>query len=65
MGDWYFCLKHLRVEQGAGCPDKDRMGPYASEDEASKALETAAARNEAWESDDDDWDGAPDRKSGG
>jgi hypothetical protein len=30
------------------------MGPYASEDEASKALETAAARNEAWDREDED-----------
>ncbi len=45
---WWFCLKHMRVEHGAGCPDKDRMGPYDSENAAAHALERARERNEAW-----------------
>jgi hypothetical protein len=51
---WYFCLKHMRVEHGAGCPDRDRMGPYDSENEAANALQHAAERNEQWREQDDD-----------
>jgi hypothetical protein len=51
---WYFCLKHMRVEHGAGCPDRDRMGPYDSENEAANALQHAAERNEQWRAQDDD-----------
>ncbi len=32
------------------------MGPYASEEEASHALETARARTEAWDEEDRAWD---------
>ncbi|MFC4906765.1 hypothetical protein [Actinomadura gamaensis] len=51
---WWFCLKHLRVEHGPGCPDKDRMGPYTTEAQAAGALEEARARNEAWDAQNDD-----------
>ncbi|WP_026411759.1 hypothetical protein [Actinomadura oligospora] len=51
---WWFCLKHLRVEHGPGCPDKDRMGPYATEAEAAGALAEARERNKAWDAQDDD-----------
>ncbi|WP_285703364.1 hypothetical protein [Microtetraspora sp. NBRC 16547] len=53
---WWFCLKHMRVEPEKGCPNKDRMGPYASEVEASRALETASERNEVWQTQDEEWD---------
>jgi hypothetical protein len=53
-GDWWFCLKHLKVEHGAGCPNKDRMGPYESKTAAAGALETARQRNETWREQDDD-----------
>ncbi|MEO3857655.1 hypothetical protein [Acrocarpospora sp. B8E8] len=51
---WWFCLKHMRVEPDQGCPNKDRMGPYASEVEAADALKTAAERNKAWQAQDQD-----------
>jgi hypothetical protein len=50
-GQWWFCLVHQRVEGDDGCPNKDRMGPYATEAEAAAVLERAALRNEAWEND--------------
>ncbi|WP_245647223.1 hypothetical protein [Microtetraspora niveoalba] len=53
---WWFCLKHMRVEPEKGCPNKDRMGPYASEAEASRALQTASERNEVWQAKDEEWD---------
>ncbi len=55
MGDqgdeWWFCLRHQAVEQGSGCPNSDRMGPYATSAEAGTALSRAAERNERWDSD--------------
>jgi hypothetical protein len=53
-GKWFYCLKHKRVEQGPGCPDRDRMGPYDSENEATHALQRAKERNEEWEAKNDD-----------
>lgn len=49
--DWYFCLIHQRVEQGPGCPDRDRMGPYRTRRDAELALQTASERNEKWDND--------------
>lgn len=51
---WWFCLKHQRVEPEQGCPNKDRMGPYASEQEAAGALQRTKERNEAYDGRDDD-----------
>jgi hypothetical protein len=51
---WYFCLKHMRVEHGPGCPDRDRMGPYDAENEAANALQHARERNEQWRAQDED-----------
>lgn len=48
---WWFCLRHQRVEQGAGCPNADRMGPYETPQEAATALSRAAERNERWDKD--------------
>ena len=59
-GQYWFCLIHQRVEGEDGCPNKDRMGPYATEAEAAGTLQRAAERNEAWDNDpkwnDDDAD---------
>jgi hypothetical protein len=51
--DWWYCLKHHTVEHGAGCPGKDRLGPYASAEEASQALEIVQRRNEEWDAQDE------------
>lgn len=40
------------VEQGPQSPGNQRMGPYASREEAQRALQTAAARTSAWEEED-------------
>ena len=47
---FWFCLKHNTVE---GCPNKDRLGPYATEAEAARAVEHAAERTAAWDNDPD------------
>lgn len=51
---WWFCLKHHVVEPDAGCPAKDRLGPYPTRDDAAKALETVRRRNEEWAAQDGD-----------
>ena len=50
---YYFCLNHHTVEGEDGCKAADRMGPYESAAEASRALETAAERTKAWDNDPD------------
>jgi hypothetical protein len=55
-GRWWFCLKHMAVEPDEGCPNKDRLGPYPTREEAARALQTAAERNEKWRKEDQDWD---------
>ncbi|WP_309648931.1 hypothetical protein [Nocardioides sp.] len=55
--EFWYCIKHSRVEGHDGCPNKERLGPYATEAEASRALETAAERTEAWDKESDSgWD---------
>lgn len=50
---YFYCLVHKRVEGEQGCRAKDRLGPYATAEEAGRALEIAAERTEAWEHDPD------------
>jgi hypothetical protein len=50
---WWFCLKHMTVEPDAGCPGKDRLGPYPTREAAASALETVRRRNEEWDAQDD------------
>ncbi len=49
--EYWYCITHSRVEGRDGCPNKDRMGPYDTEAEAARALETAAEKTEAWDHD--------------
>jgi hypothetical protein len=56
MGDeWYYCVEHGTVEPKFGCRITDRIGPFASREEAAKALEKVEERNEEWDSD-PNWD---------
>ena len=50
---WWYCVRHGRVEPEAGCPAKDRLGPYPTAEEAARALETVRRRNEEWRDDGD------------
>ncbi|MEV0187301.1 hypothetical protein ACFVGM_08195 [Kitasatospora purpeofusca] len=50
-GEWFYCIKHGKVEEGPECPAKDRLGPYATQQEAAHALETAELRNREWKND--------------
>ncbi len=57
MPEYWFCLIHKTVEGPDGCRNQDRLGPYSSEAEASRALEKVEERNEAWDND-PDWNDA-------
>ena len=48
--EYWFCLEHHRVEGRDGW-NADRLGPYLTEAEASRALEKVEERNEAWDHD--------------
>lgn len=45
--EWYYCLKHNRVEGYDGCRAADRLGPYPDKESAEHALEIARQRTEA------------------
>lgn len=49
--EWFYCVRHNRVEEGPECRALDRLGPYDSRADAERALETARERNQSWESD--------------
>jgi hypothetical protein len=54
MGEeWYYCIEHCIVEPKFGCRITDRIGPFATREEAAKALEKVDERNEAWDGDPD------------
>ncbi|WP_232679310.1 hypothetical protein [Nocardioides sp. R-C-SC26] len=57
--EFWYCLKHSTVEGRDGCPNKDRLGPYPTQEAAARALETAAERTEAWDEDPQWNDDAP------
>ncbi|WP_344631573.1 hypothetical protein [Streptomyces glaucosporus] len=50
-GEWFYCIRHRKVEEGPECPAKDRLGPYPNRAEASRAMDTARERNVQWEND--------------
>jgi hypothetical protein len=51
MSNYWFCVKHHAVEGTKGCPNKDRLGPYDSREDAEHALEKAEQRNQEWDND--------------
>lgn len=50
-GAYYYCIKHHTVEGEDGCRGADRLGPYDTAQEASRALEIAAERTKSWDDD--------------
>jgi hypothetical protein len=54
---WWYNLLSGKVEEGAGAPNSERLGPYETEADAQHALEKAKERNEAWDKDNLAWDG--------
>ncbi|WP_261167182.1 SPOR domain-containing protein [Microbacterium sp. Marseille-Q6965] len=62
---YWYNAKTGEVERGLVSPAPDRIGPFATPEEASRAYEILAERSRAWaeeEAREDDWDagsGAP------
>ncbi|MBK8461423.1 MAG: SPOR domain-containing protein [Micropruina sp.] len=50
-GQWYWCLTHKAVEPYEACRAEVRLGPYSTKEEAGRALERVAERNESWDTD--------------
>jgi hypothetical protein len=55
-GEWWYNVQTQQVEHGLGAPNAERMGPYATEQEAAHAMELVRERNEAWDAEDEDED---------
>jgi hypothetical protein len=53
---WYNVNTGEVETDAARSRDDDVMGPYASEAEAAKALETAREKSERWDEEDRRWD---------
>ena len=53
-GDWWFNLRTQQVEQGLGDHNSERLGPYATREEAQTVLDRMRARNEQFDKEDDD-----------
>jgi hypothetical protein len=52
----WWCLTHARVEEGPGCPNMERMGPYSTREQAEGAIARAKARTEAEDAKDRAWE---------
>ena len=55
---WYWCFAHDRAEpEGEQCAAENRLGPYATRDQALHWRDTVEARNERWKEQDREWEG--------
>lgn len=64
MAEYWYCLEHRTVEGEDGCRKQDRLGPYSSAEEASRALDKVQERNEEWDND-PDWNDEVGARDGG
>ena len=46
---WYSLTRHTVEDDDGPTPGKDRLGPYATQEEASRALEIVQERNREWD----------------
>ena len=53
--EYYFNTSTQMVEKGRQSSWEHLMGPYATQEEAAKAMEIAAQRSKAWAEDDRAW----------
>ncbi len=52
---YWWSLVHARVEQGPGSPNAERLGPYATYEEAATAIERARKRTEELDAKEREW----------
>ncbi len=50
---WFYNVRDGRVEGVSGARAADRLGPYATREEAEAALARVQARNEEWDEQDE------------
>ncbi|HET8615482.1 MAG TPA: hypothetical protein VFL94_08155 [Actinomycetales bacterium] len=56
MGTYYFNTRTGQVEDLQDkSPSRDLLGPYATREEALRALETAHERTQQWDEEDREW----------
>jgi hypothetical protein len=54
--EFYYNLATGQVDEGKVRGATNRMGPYASAEEATQAFARAKARNEKWAEEDEAWE---------
>jgi hypothetical protein len=57
MVTYYWCLTHDDVETRDVCRAANRLGPYASVEEARRWSERVEEREEVWDAEDERWRG--------
>ncbi len=50
---WWYNLRTQRVEQGLGDPNAERLGPYATREEAAGVIDRMRERNERFDAEDE------------
>lgn len=55
MSEFYYNVTTGEVEEGRVSSGFDRMGPFATREEAEAAMEHAQEHNEAWDQADKEW----------
>ena len=57
MALWFWCLRHRQPEpEGEQCGAVDRLGPYASREDALRWKDRVEARNRQWDDEDERWE---------
>lgn len=57
---YWWCLKHGRVEDSQNaCQWSDRLGPYDTQSQAKRALQTIEDRNQRFDAEDEQWENGP------
>jgi hypothetical protein len=55
-GEFWFCMKHRRVEKLEDTDSANRIGPFPTEEQAAHALETIHEREKAYDAEDSAWE---------
>ncbi len=50
---WWFCLIHKEVEEGRGCPNASRLGPYETRELAMTVIDRIGKRQEELDNEED------------
>jgi hypothetical protein len=56
-GEYWFCVKHHRVETIDEVDSDERLGPFPDEAAAERALQTVAEREKRYQAEDSAWNG--------